>query len=296
MSDPTVEIPALDRLIAGELDQPVAPAIQRLVDRIRGVGQDVLAILFYGAGLWKSPAEDTVFDFYVLTGSYRRFDDRRLHALFGYFLPPNVYYLEVDELRCKFAVIRFDQFRKGASGRGLTTQIWARFAQPCRLVYCRDNAVRELIIEALADAVVTFHAQTLPLLEPDEKRNADTIWTRGLSRTYANEWRSERGDRAASIVQASRDALEARSALILPGCRPARHPATRGLRRLLAKAVYFAQLMKAVFTFEGGVDYALWKIERQSGLKLQATDFQKRHPLIGAWPLVWRAWRRGGLR
>ena len=78
--------------------------------------------------------------------------------------------------------------------------------------------------------------------------------------------------------------------------RPAPRPAIRGLRRVAGKAVYFLQLVKAVFTFEGGVDYAIWKIERQSGVKLEASDFQRRHPLVAAWPLVWKAWRAGGLR
>lgn len=290
-----VDIDALRRLIDSELDQVVAPRIVQLADRVRGSRESVLAVLFYGSGMWTAPSEDTVFDFYVITETYRGFDPRRLQAALGRLLPPNVYYLEHDGLRCKYAVIRCDQFRRGAAGRGLTTQIWARFAQPCRLLYARDRAARDTIVDALAEAVVTFHEQTLPLTENPERR-AQVIWTRGLERTYANEWRSEDDGRAAAIFDASRRALEARSRLVLPGCRAARHPATRGGRRVLGKAVYFVQLMKAVFTFEGGVDYALWKIHRQSGVALEASDFQRRHPLIAAWPLVWRAWRRGALR
>lgn len=291
----TIDIPALRRLIAGELDQEVAPGITELSDRIRSGREGVLAVLFYGSGLWKAPSADTVFDFYVITERYRAFDSRRLHAVFGYLLPPNVYYLEHGDLRCKFAVIREDQFQKGAAGRSLTTQIWSRFSQPCRLVYGRDRAARERMAAILADAAITFHAQTLPLLAEEERRT-ENIWVRGLARTYGNEWRSERGDRTAVIHAASREALKARSDLILPECRPVRRPATRGFRRVLCKAVYFLQLMKAAITFEGGVDYALWKIERQSGVKLRASEFQRRHPLIAAWPLVWRAWKRGALR
>lgn len=286
---------ALKDLIAAELETPVAPAITTLSDRLRRGRDGVVAVLFYGSGLWKEPQRDTVFDFYVLVDSYLAFDARRLHALFGRLLPPNAYYLEDGDLRCKFAVIRVDQFDNAAAGRGLNSQIWARFAQPCRLVYARDRAARDAVAAALASAVVTFHAQTLPLLAADE-RDARGVWIRGLKQTYQNEWRSESGARAESIYQASRAAFDARSALILPDCRPAGRVATHGTRRLLAKTIYFLQLMKAVFTFDGGVDYALWKIERQSGVKLQASDFQRRHPLIAAWPLVWKAWRAGGLR
>jgi len=283
------------QLIDDELDGPVPQEVRDLADQIRLGRDSVVAVLFYGAGLWKSPDSDTVFDFYVLIGGYRAFDDRPLQALLGWMLPPNVYYLEHAGARCKYAVIRQDQFESAVAGRALTTQIWARFAQPCRLLYARDAAARRDVVEALAQAVMTFHSQVLALLPPHQ-HDPRHVWISGLEQTYANEWRSERSGRAAEIYAASRDTLDARSRLVLPECRPARRVATRGLRRVLAKAVYFLQLAKAVFTFDGGVDYALWKIERQSGVKLHATDFQRRHPLISAWPLVWKAWRLGGLR
>jgi hypothetical protein len=289
-------VDALRRLIESEVEQPVPPKIAALSSRIREGRHGVLAVLFYGAGLWKSPESDTLFDFYVLVESYQAFDPRRLYALFGWLLPPNVYYLEHGGLRCKYALIRFDQFEASAAGGGLNSQIWARFSQPCRLVYARDRDLKRAVTAALGDAVVTFHDHSLPLLGPTEVPRPETIWTRGLEQTYGNEWRSERGERAHTIYQASREALNARSELVLPFCSPAPRPATIGLRRILAKSVYFLQLMKAVFTFEGGVDYALWKIERQSGVRLHASEFQRRHPLISAWPLVWKAWRLGILR
>lgn len=290
----SIDRPALRRLIAGELAQPVAPGVTALSERIRVEHPGALAILFYGAGLWKTDA-GALLDFYVLAERYRDVDPRRTHALLGRLLPPNVYYLAHRGVRCKFAVMRLDQFRAAAAGRSPSTQIWARFAQPSRLVYARDAAARESVAAALAEAVITFHRQTLPLLA-DGDPPARELWLNGLKRTYANEWRSERGERAEHLYAASREALEARSAIVLPGCGPAERIATRGARRWLAKATYFMQLLKAVFTFEGGVDYALWKIERQSGVKLSATDFQRRHPLIAAWPLLWKAWRRGALR
>lgn len=286
---------ALRNLIGSEIGRPVPPAVADLSDRIRHGRNGIAAVLFYGAGLWKPPAADTVHDFYVLVDSYRVFDRRRLHAGFGALLPPNVYYLEHGMLRCKYAVIRRDQFCGGAAGRALSTQIWGRFAQPCRLTYARDEGMREVVIGALANAVVTFHAQTLPFL-PENQRDPRSVWIRGLTLSYSNEWRSESRERVNDLYSASREALDARSRLVMPAARPAARVATRGARRIAAKAVYFLQLVKAVFTFDGGVDYALWKIERQSGVRLTATDFQRRHPLLSAWPLVWKAWRAGALR
>ena len=56
------------------------------------------------------------------------------------------------------------------------------------------------------------------------------------------------------------------------------------------------RLIKAVFTFEGGVDYALWKIERHSGVTVTVSDRARRHPLIFGWGPLFRLWRRGAFR
>ena len=277
-------------LIATDLRQVAA-----LAQDIRAGHNGVLAVLFYGSGLWLTPDRTTVYDFYVLVDSYRAFDKRRFHAALGQLLPPNVYYIETQTGRAKYAVMRLDQFERAAAGKTLHSQIWSRFSQPCRLLYVRDGTVRDAVITALARAVVTFHEQTLPLLANSDI-TPHAIWVRGLMQTYGNEWRTEAAARTEQIYNAARPQLDARTESALKLSRAAQTVATTGLRRVVAKLVYFLQLMKAVFTFDGGVDYALYKIERHSGVRLDASDFQRRHPLIAAWPLVWQAWRRGALR
>jgi len=66
--------------------------------------------------------------------------------------------------------------------------------------------------------------------------------------------------------------------------------------RPLRKAVVFVRWIKAALTFENGVDYALWKIKRHSGVSVEATEFQRKYPLIAAWPLVWKLYRKGAFR
>lgn len=286
---------SLNELISQEILQPVGQEILSLCEAIRANRQGILAILFYGSGLWKKASKDTMYDFYILVENYKNFDSRNVHALLGRVLPPNVYYLELEDIRCKYAVMRMDQFQKAARGEALNSQIWARFAQPCRMPFVSSDNVTEIVIDALKDAIITFHQQTLPLLNTDEA-DPERIWQSGLKQTYNNEWRSERQDRFSDIYQASQQALEARTRLALPECRRTVPISTTGIRRLVAKTVYFLQLLKAALTFDGGIDYALWKIERQSGVKLKASELQRRHPLLTAWPLVWKAWRSGALR
>jgi hypothetical protein len=67
-------------------------------------------------------------------------------------------------------------------------------------------------------------------------------------------------------------------------------------RRVLGKLLSILRLAKGVFTFDGGVDYILWKIERHSGVKATPTPWQRRHPLLAAPALAWRLYRRGAFR
>jgi hypothetical protein len=56
------------------------------------------------------------------------------------------------------------------------------------------------------------------------------------------------------------------------------------------------RLVKAVFTFDGGADYVAWKIQRHSGVRVDISDWQRRHPLLASPVLAIRYWRRGAFR
>jgi hypothetical protein len=56
------------------------------------------------------------------------------------------------------------------------------------------------------------------------------------------------------------------------------------------------RLLKAAFTFDGGADYVVWKIERHRGVRLQLSPWQRRFPLLAAPGIYWQLRRRGILR
>lgn len=285
-------------LIAEETSIEVPLAVQKLSAAIQTRG-GVSSILFYGSGLWKEPEEDTIYDFYVMVERFRDFDRSISSAILGSFLPPNVYYMEIQDgektLRCKYAVMRIDQFIRAAKGRAITPQIWARFAQPCRITYGSNDKM----LDALAECVLSFHRKALPVTLANASPR--DIWLRGLSETYGAELRSEKPERTVQIFDANADNFIRRTELTLPLLtfitRESKwSPIINRIKRPFQKFITFIRLAKATLTFKNGVDYALWKIERQSGVKLEANDFQRRYPLIGAWPLVWNLWRKGGFR
>jgi hypothetical protein len=68
------------------------------------------------------------------------------------------------------------------------------------------------------------------------------------------------------------------------------------LRQVQGKVLSILRLLKALSTFEGGLDYLAWKLERHSGQEVVIPDRVKRFPLIFIWGLMWRLYRRGVFR
>ncbi len=317
MIDPWYE---LRRIVAEAAETPADARVRAAADALlaRCTHEDVVGILFYGSSLW-SPHRADLIDLYLLVDTPRAAGFGRLQSALNRVLPPNVLYLETtdpcdgDRLGAKVAVVTWRQFRGGAAGRSATPAIWARFAQPCRLVHARDARARAQILDALSVATVTFHRKILGLLP--RITCPDQLWRLGLAETYARELRSEAPSRAQAIVDASGAALTARTPAAIRQLAPDASIADDGsvrshlgvwrrvrsrligrIARPFGKAVSLARVIKAALTFDGGIDYVCAKIERHSGVKVQPTAFQRRHPLIGGWPLLWRIYRSGGLR
>ncbi len=289
----------LEDLITTETTIPVDPAITELAHIVKNKMHNpdgVVAILLYGSGLWQKNVQDCIWDLYVIVDAYKDVEPNIGLRIGGALLPPNVYFTETP-LSCKYTIMRKDQFEHGASDKAVKPQIWARFAQPCRILYTRNEDAQNFIIQALTSCVLTFHKRALPFA--DSKTNPKDIWTSGLNETYGSELRSENPERAAQIYASAAASYDARTKLALGSIDfklPVLFWVRRFFRRPFIKFLYFVQLMKAVFTFQNSVDYALWKIKRHSGVDIKANDFQRRYPLIGAWPLLWKVYRAGGLR
>lgn len=315
---------ALDSLrasIGAEAARPIGEAAAALVEAIlRRHGRSAAAVLFYGSCLRRADptaADDPVHDFYLLVDDYRQVYESRLAALANAALPPNVFYLETPwrglTLRAKYAILSLAQFRRAVSSLTFHSYFWARFAQPVRLAHVRDDGVRAAVIAGLTDAVTTLATRTLGL--SGDRFTSAEFWTHAFQATYAAELRAEGADRARLVYEADRGRYDgmtetalraagldvetaADSRLSVPAAARAR--GTAGIawwfRRLAGKLLSILRLAKGVFTFEGGVDYILWKIERHSGVKATATPWQRRHPLLAAPGLAWRLYRRGAFR
>jgi hypothetical protein len=291
--------------------EPIRAAAQVLAQRL---GDAVVAILFYGSCRRTGDWRDGIVDLYLLVDSYRAAYRNPLTALANRLLPPNVSYAEVPVeggvVRFKYGVVSLPEFARRARPTTLHPAIWGRFAQPVGLLWARDPAVQARVVAALADAARTLIGETLPLLPA--RVTAEAVWSRALAESYRAEFRAE--DAVATgrrLYHADSAFYDAVAGLVLARDPAApdnfRNPAAQAeardraerrwrRRRRIGKPLSLARLVKAAFTFRGGVDYLLWKIERHSGVALAATDWQRRHPLLSGPVLAWRLYRRGGFR
>ena len=317
-----MDIPSqLIAAISRRSQRSVSPAVRILIDEILARhGEAAQAILFYGSCLRSGDDLDGLVDLYLLVDNYRAAYTSRIQAFINVLLPPNVYYLEREfegqVVRTKYAVLSLADFKKGTSMRWFHSYLWGRFCQPTALLYARNDEVARLVQEGFAQSVLTFMRRVLPRVNADF--TARQMWRRGLELSYRAELRAERPEKRAGLVDAAPDYYEnitriAMNALVFPVERVdradgisyrARIPAgarflsrlTWGLRSIQGKLLSGLRLLKAMATFEGGVDYILWKIERHSGVTVDIEPRLRRRPLLAMWVLSWRLYRRGGFR
>ncbi|MCW8926268.1 MAG: hypothetical protein OQJ84_08435 [Xanthomonadales bacterium] len=302
--------------LCGELPQDTS--LEPLLDIIRQqYGESILAVLVYGS--WLRGQRDTMPDFYVLVDDYRELDT----AWQGWLcrlLPPNVYHVcqppvpagPASALRGKVALLTLGRFCR-AVRVDFHSYFWARFAQPCEVLYARDENVRTELASAFLAASETFVRKVIPAM--GERFNSGDLWTRGFSMTYACELRTESTNRGASIYEVNRAHFDqavksfARENTSLSIIEPAgtylntARPLAKRMsslvwatRRIQGKLLSVLRLLKAAFTFNEPLQYLLWKIERHSGLYIEPTTRQLKHPLIFAWPLLWKLRKRGAFR
>jgi hypothetical protein len=306
---------ALDDAIAAQVAAPAPEAVVALGASVRQrFGAHTLAILFYGSCRRVHDDADGIVDLYVLVDSYRAAYRSLLPAIANRLLAPNVYYLEIPfagrTARAKYAVVSVAQFERGVE-RWFHPYLWGRFAQPCGLLYAADGSVRRRIVEALHVAVAHFAARTLPQLPAEFDSQA--LWTRGLRLTYAAELRSERPEKITALYRDAAAELDERARALgadqhwqAAASGSWRNPDASGGRwrstcgwivcRAQGKLLSVLRLLKASFTFDGGLSYLAWKIERQSGVRVETTPFMRRFPRLGGLSAMWRTWRRGGFR
>lgn len=274
----------------------------------------VQAFLYYGSSLRAMNAPDKMLDFYVLVDSYRKTHKNPVRAFLNWLIPPAVYYLENKNedgslSTCKYSIISLSAFKRKCTGRAFLSVVWGRFSQPCVLLFAKDKVTYTRIQTARADAIRHIAGQTSPLVTAPI--SSTKFWARGFLESYKTELRPESSDtRSEEIVTRYQDRYDTLMTILYGA--PNAHgkhalPAHSGMAKISKKSTWFwrrvfGKIMAAIrvlntaTTFDGGLDYALHKLKSHSGVTIEVTEGQRKHPILWSPVLAWKLYKRGAFR
>lgn len=190
-------------LVAAEMLQPADPRAAAMAGAIAAqYPHAARAVLFYGSCLREANLDGLMLDFYLIVSDYRAAYGKSWLARANALIPPNVFPFEHNGLIAKYAVLSEPDFARLCSPAADNVSVWARFAQPSRLLWAVDEDARARAIAAVAQAAPTLLSLALPMAEGQD---ALSLWKAGFTLTYQAELRAERKGRSLSIVDADPD-------------------------------------------------------------------------------------------
>ena len=281
-------------LVEQELAAPVDERVGDLAAAVAARhGNASRAVLFYGSCLRERVLDGLMLDFYLIVSDYREAYPKRWLAVANRLIPPNVFPFEKDGLAAKYAVLSEADFHRLCGPETTSVSVWARFAQPSRLVWAADDEARNRAITAVSRAAPTLLAAAGQV----EGEKPLDWWRRAFALTYSAELRAERKVRAASVVDADVDRYRRFTGPAIAAIPSAlSKQASWGRRRAVGKTLSVVRLAKASATFAGGADYIAWKINRHAGTNIELKPWQRRWPLLAAITLLPRLLRSGAVR
>ncbi len=298
-------------IIKGEtLDPPTRVTEVMDIIRARHSGR-VQAMVYYGSSLRELDNPEKMLDFYVLVDSYRKTHGKGPRAVLNRFIPPAVYYVEHEGQdgtlsTCKYSILSLSEFEKRCGSSTFLSQVWGRFSQPCVVLWSKNEAVLDRVWAARVVAVETMAGQTVSLL--GGSATASELWGRGFFESYRTELRPESSTgRSEEIVARFAERYDAITTGLYgaPNADGIYSLPTKGLsgtkrrwffRRLLGKPAAAIRVLLGAATFDGGIDYIARKVENHSGVKLNPTAAQRKHPVLHSPVLFWKIWRQGAFR
>ena len=286
-------IQPLRDLVEAELSQPVDPRVSAMAAAVAARhGRASRAVLFYGSCLREKQLDGLMLDFYLIVSDYREAYDRRWLEKANILIPPNVFPFQHDGLAAKYAVLSEDDFQRLNGPETRNISVWARFAQPSRLVWSSDSGARDRAISAVSRAAPTLLASARPFPDGDEL----DPWRHAFALTYSAELRAERKGRSGSIVDIDPERYRRFLQPAIEAIEPNAPKFSWAARRAEGKLLSVLRLAKASATYAGGAEYIAWKINRHAGTDIQLKPWQKRHPLLAAISLLPRLLRSGAIR
>ena len=268
----------------------------------------VQAFMYYGSSLRDLDDAEKMLDFYVVVDSYRKTHKNPIRAGLNRLIPPAVYYYEQEDENgilstCKYSIISISEFEKRCGADALLSMVWGRFCQPSVMLFPKSELIAERLMASRETAVKYMASQIAPLI--DTPVTSTQFWAKGFYESYRTELRPESsegraaeivaryGERYARLTTALYGTPDKNGFFILPNLPKGPTKTKWFLRRLVGKPMTAIRVINSAATFEGGLDYVLRKLKNHSGVTIEPTPFQRKHPVICSPVLGWKLWRKG---
>ena len=304
-------MPDIQTILASEYVKPI-PRVEAVCKDIRARHKGrVMAFIYYGSSLRDMEDHEKMLDFYVIVDSYRKTHKNPIRAILNVLLPPAVYYHEMShesdiKTTCKYSIMSMKAFERRCGPSALLSGAWGRFSQPCVVLFPQSPDAKTRIFTARERAVKHMAAQTSPLF--DGKATATKFWARGFMESYKTELRPEASEgrseeivaryenRYTDILAAMYGPANDQGEFILPSGSKFLCKSKWVLRRVIGKPVAAMRILNSALTFDGGLDYVQHKLEKHSGVRIDVTEGQRKHPILWSPFLAWKYWRKGAFR
>jgi len=284
---------AIADLVREELWTPVDPRATAMAAAIAAqYPGSARAVLFYGSCLRETQLDGLMLDFYLIVSDYGDAYPKHWMAVANRLIPPNVFPFQHDGLIAKYAVLSEADFDRLNGTETRNVSVWARFAQPSRLVWAVDDTAADRAVAAVSRAAPTLLAAAGRV----EGEAMLDWWRRAFSLTYSVELRAERTSRAQSVVDADPERYLRFGDLAMAAIPADAESGGWARRRIEGKLLSIVRLAKASLTYAGGIDYLAWKINRHAGTQIEIKPWQRRWPLVAALTLVPRLMKSGAIR
>jgi len=234
----------------------------------------VQAFMYYGSSLRDLDDADKMLDFYVVVDSYRKTHKNPIRAGLNRLIPPAVYYYEQEDENgilstCKYSIISISEFEKRCGADALLSMVWGRFCQPSVMLFPKSELIAERLMASRETAVKYMASQIAR-----EGRAAEIV--------------ARYGERYARLTIALYGTPDKDGFYILPNLPEGPTKTKWFLRRLVGKPMTAIRVINSAATFEGGLDYVLRKLKNHSGVTIEPTPFQRKHPVICSPVLGWK--------
>ena len=168
-------------------------------------GEAARAVLFYGSCLRQRELGGLMLDFYLIVSDYREAYGRGWLRFRQPADPAQRLSVRASGPGRQICRAERGGLRAGECGpEAGSVSVWARFAQPARLVWAKDEAARERTIASVARAAPTLFALTCPMMASGAD-DPVAVFRAGFELTYGAELRAERQERSGAIVDADPD-------------------------------------------------------------------------------------------